>query len=200
MLITTFLDVIGRGEWSGIGSRRRKRCACQSSVFFLQRCDIKLSNRFDPLSPLFSSGRTDTGYADAVASTLTTTYTTGYTMSSRVQGAGWLGTPPWQSGSTQPSPQPISASPVADRRYGSGGIRPALIIGSSVVRNISLPEIRTLCYPGAKVKDITTPLPEAISQNPQMATVTVHVGFNDTKLASSELLKRYLMELIARLK
>jgi hypothetical protein len=68
-----------------------------------------------------------------------------------------------------------------------------------MVRNISLPGFRTLCYPGAKVKYFTTLLPEAISQNTQTDTVIVHVGFNDTKLASSELLKSDSMELIAKM-
>ena len=69
-----------------------------------------------------------------------------------------------------------------------------------MVRNISLPDIRTLWYPGATVKDMTTLLPEAISPNSKTHTVTVHVGFTDTKYVSSELLRSDFMELIAKRK
>ena len=38
----------------------------------------------------------------------------------------------------------------------------AVIIGSSMVRNISVPKAKTLCYPGARVQDITRLFPTVL--------------------------------------
>jgi hypothetical protein len=73
---------------------------------------------------------------------------------------------------------------------------PAVIIGSSMVRNISVPEAKTLCYPGARVQDITKQLLTFLRQMPGAGTVVVHVGSNDIRRASSEHLKIYFKELI----
>jgi hypothetical protein len=56
---------------------------------------------------------------------------------------------------------------------------PAVIIGSSMVRNISVPKAKTVLYPGARVQDITRLLPTVLPQMPGADTVVVHVGSKD---------------------
>ena len=57
------------------------------------------------------------------------------------------------------------------------------------MRHMSVPGAKTLCFPGAKVQDITMLLPVAVSQSPGADTVMVHVGLNDIMNGSSEHLK-----------
>jgi hypothetical protein len=62
---------------------------------------------------------------------------------------------------------------------------PAVIIGSSMVRNISVPKAKTLCYPGARIQDKTRLLPTVLPQMPGADTVVIHVGSNNNRRASS---------------
>lgn len=64
-----------------------------------------------------------------------------------------------------------------------------LLVGSSMVRHVTLPKAETLCFPGARVLDINSKLPSVLSEYPSAATVVVHVGSNDTSLQQSERLK-----------
>ena len=50
---------------------------------------------------------------------------------------------------------------------------------------------KTLCYSGARVQDITGLLPTVLRQILGADAVIVHVGSNDIRKASSELLKMY---------
>jgi hypothetical protein len=55
-----------------------------------------------------------------------------------------------------------------------------------MVRYISVPGAKTLCFPGAKVQDITRLLPEAVRQSPGAETVIVNVGLKDIMKGSSK--------------
>jgi hypothetical protein len=57
-----------------------------------------------------------------------------------------------------------------------------------MVRNISVPKAKIMCYPGARVQDIRSLLPTVLPQMPGADTVVVHVGSNDIRRASSELI------------
>jgi hypothetical protein len=61
--------------------------------------------------------------------------------------------------------------------------------------NISVPGAITLCCPGARVQDITRLLPTVLRQLLGADTVVVHVGSNDIRRASLELLKMDFKEL-----
>lgn len=64
-----------------------------------------------------------------------------------------------------------------------------LIVGSSVVRDVVLPEAKTLCYPGARVLNINSTILSSLLEYPSASAVVVHVGSNDTSSEQSEQLK-----------
>lgn len=75
-----------------------------------------------------------------------------------------------------------------------------LVVGSSIVRYISLPRAKTLCFPGATVQDITDTIPRCVRDHPSILTFVVHVGLNDIKYQQSEKLKRDFTFLLRALK
>lgn len=64
-----------------------------------------------------------------------------------------------------------------------------LVVGSSMVRNVSIRKAETFCYPGARIPDLNSMLPLLISKHSAASTVIVHVGSNDIKLQQSEKLR-----------
>jgi hypothetical protein len=68
-----------------------------------------------------------------------------------------------------------------------------------MVGNISVPGANILCFPVAKVQNITRLLSKAVSQSLGADTVIVHVGSKDIIKGSSEQLKMDFKELIGSL-
>lgn len=71
-----------------------------------------------------------------------------------------------------------------------------LIVGSPMVRNITLPAAKTLCYPGAHIQDIDSKIPQLLDENPSTTTIIIHVGTNDLRNNQSETLKKDFMKLM----
>lgn len=71
-----------------------------------------------------------------------------------------------------------------------------LIVASSMVRHITLPAAKTLCYPGARVQDIDSKIPQLLDENPSATTIIIHVGTNDLRNNQSETLKEDFMKLM----
>ena len=81
-------------------------------------------------------------------------------------------------------------------RWISSSFSPAVILGSSMVRNVTVPGAKTIPYPGAWVKNITKLLPNILCQDMDIDSIVVHVDFNDIMNGSSEHLKLDFKELI----
>ena len=75
-----------------------------------------------------------------------------------------------------------------------------LIIGDSIVRNVSVHGAHTLFFPGATVQTITDKVPDIIKSYPEVDRVVIHVGTNDIQKQQSELLKRDFISLFNVLK
>ena len=71
-----------------------------------------------------------------------------------------------------------------------------MILGSSLVRNVTIPGAKTMSYPGTRVNYITKLLPNVLRQDMEIDSIVVHVGFNDIMKGSSEKLKLDFKELI----
>ena len=71
-----------------------------------------------------------------------------------------------------------------------------LVVGSSMVRHISIPRAETFCYSGAQVSHITTQLPDIVHTHPAASSIITHIGSNDLKLQQSETLKADFKTLI----
>ena len=48
-----------------------------------------------------------------------------------------------------------------------------------MVRNVTVPDAKTMSYPRARVNDITKLLPNVLRQDMDIDSIVVHVGFND---------------------
>uniref|UniRef100_A0A674BQH6 SGNH hydrolase-type esterase domain-containing protein n=1 Tax=Salmo trutta TaxID=8032 RepID=A0A674BQH6_SALTR len=81
----------------------------------------------------------------------------------------------------------------------AGRIIATIVIRSLMVRHISVPGAKTLCFPEAKVQDINRLLPKAVRQSPGADTAVVHLGSNDIMKGSSEKLKMDFKEMIGSL-
>ncbi len=78
--------------------------------------------------------------------------------------------------------------------------RDAVIVGDSIVRHVraTLPEgkVRTHCFPGARVLDVSAQIPAILKGDESVAAVVIHMGVNDTKMRQTETLKRDFRSLI----
>ncbi|XP_068070353.2 uncharacterized protein isoform X3 [Danio rerio] len=75
------------------------------------------------------------------------------------------------------------------------------IIGDSIVRHVRAAsskgnKVRTFCFPGARVKNISTQIPTILGAAESPGAVVLHVGTNDTGLRQSEILKKDFRSLI----
>ncbi len=72
--------------------------------------------------------------------------------------------------------------------------RDAVIVGDSIVRHIraTLAEgkVRTHCFPGARVLDVSAQIPAILKGNESVAAVVIHAGVNDTKMRQTETQKK----------
>ncbi|KAL2076869.1 hypothetical protein ACEWY4_027536 [Coilia grayii] len=107
--------------------------------------------------------------------------------------------PPQHRSAEQSSPKPPAPRRVARERprHPLSSTRPvAVLIGSSMVRHVTLPRSETWCLPGARVEDVQTRVPEVVEQHPTASAIVVHVGSNVIRLQQSEKLKSDFTSLI----
>ncbi|XP_063048606.1 uncharacterized protein LOC134442300 isoform X2 [Engraulis encrasicolus] len=71
-----------------------------------------------------------------------------------------------------------------------------VLIGSSMVRHVTLRNAQTWCLPGALVADVQSNVPDALSQYPTATTLIVHAGSNDIRLQQSKKLESDFLCLI----
>ena len=90
----------------------------------------------------------------------------------------------WNSSIT--SPKQPSRRKITQERRSSPTV---LIVGSSMIQNVSIRKAETICYPGARIQDIDCMIPLLISKHPTASAITVQVGSNDIKRQASEHLK-----------
>lgn len=116
---------------------------------------------------------------------------------SHIRPQGCLRPPPapWRASIDDVGP-PSPISNQSSRRHRKGWIStanrhpPIIIIGSSMVRHISVPGAKTQCYPATTVKDNTGYLRSVLHQQPRA------LGSNYIKKGNSELIKQDFIELI----
>ncbi|XP_063063801.1 uncharacterized protein LOC134456363 [Engraulis encrasicolus] len=75
-----------------------------------------------------------------------------------------------------------------------------VLIGSSMVRHVTLRNAQTWCLPGALVADVQSNVPHALSQYPTATTLIVHAGSNDIRLQQSKKLESDFLSLINTLR
>ncbi|KAL2091709.1 hypothetical protein ACEWY4_011507 [Coilia grayii] len=96
-----------------------------------------------------------------------------------------------------PPPFNLSNRDPATPRHPPSSTRPvAVLVGSSMVRHVTLPRSETWCLPGARVEDIQTRVPKVVEQHPTASAIVVHVGSNDIRLQQSEKRKSDFTSLI----
>ncbi|XP_057193704.1 uncharacterized protein LOC130556584 isoform X2 [Triplophysa rosa] len=76
----------------------------------------------------------------------------------------------------------------------------AVVIGDSIVRNVRASstkgKVRTHCFPGARVLDVSAQVPEILKDEAKVGAVVLHAGVNDVRMRQSEILKRDFRSLI----
>ncbi|XP_063070845.1 uncharacterized protein LOC134461951 [Engraulis encrasicolus] len=75
-----------------------------------------------------------------------------------------------------------------------------VLIGSSMVRHVTLRNAQTWCLPGALIADVQSNVPHALSQYPTATTLIVHAGSNDIRLQQSKKLESDFLSLINTLR
>ncbi len=74
-----------------------------------------------------------------------------------------------------------------------------LIVGDSIIRNISSSTTTTCCFPQATVSDVNKELRNIVMKHKTAIRVIIHVGKNDIRKGQSELLKQDFSELFETL-
>ncbi|KAL0151007.1 hypothetical protein M9458_053520, partial [Cirrhinus mrigala] len=74
-----------------------------------------------------------------------------------------------------------------------------LIVGDSIIRNISSRTTTTCCFPQATVSDVNKELRDILMKHKTANQIIIHVGKNDIQKEQSELLKKDFSELIETL-
>ena len=103
-----------------------------------------------------------------------------------------------------PTVHPPAAAPAV--AGGRGGGHPprvsattTLVVGSSLVRGVVLPGVpdsETLCFPGARVRSLSRRLPAILDNHPGLQRIIIHVGTNDIRARTSEILARDYIAMI----
>ncbi|KAL0198137.1 hypothetical protein M9458_006677, partial [Cirrhinus mrigala] len=75
-----------------------------------------------------------------------------------------------------------------------------LIVGDSIIRNISSRTTTTCCFPQATVSDVNKELRNILMKHKTANRIIIHVGKNDIRKEQSELLKKDFSELIETLR
>ena len=75
-----------------------------------------------------------------------------------------------------------------------------IILGDSIIRNVSIFNARTIVFPGSTVVDITDKNQEVATSFPSADSLLLHVGTNDVGKRQSELLKSDFIRLFSVLK
>ncbi|KAL0146858.1 hypothetical protein M9458_057797, partial [Cirrhinus mrigala] len=75
-----------------------------------------------------------------------------------------------------------------------------LIVGDSIIRNISSRTTTTCCFPQATVSDVNKELWNILMKHKTANRIIIHVGKNDIRKEQSELLKKDFRELIETLR
>ncbi len=70
-----------------------------------------------------------------------------------------------------------------------------LIVGDSIIRNISSRTTTTCCFPQATVSDVNKELQNILMKHKTANRIIIHVGKNDIRKEQSELLKKDFTEL-----
>lgn len=95
----------------------------------------------------------------------------------------------YASVSPSPAPAPKYRNSASQGRGGPRWTRQTLVIGSSIVRDVILPEASTRCYPGARLGDIEGNLRLLKKSNNRYRRIVIHAGGNDTRRGQSEVTK-----------
>ncbi len=74
-----------------------------------------------------------------------------------------------------------------------------LIVGDSIIRNISSRTTTTCCFPQATVSDVNKELRNILMKQKTANQITIHVGKNDIQKEQSELLKKDFTKLFETL-
>ncbi len=74
-----------------------------------------------------------------------------------------------------------------------------LIVGDSIIRNISSRTTTTCCFPQATVSDVNRKLRNILMKHKTANRILIHVGKNDIRKEQSELLKKDFSELFETL-
>ncbi len=74
-----------------------------------------------------------------------------------------------------------------------------LIVGDSIIRNVSTRTTTTCCFPQATVSDVNKELRSIVMKHKTANRVIIHVGKNDIRIGQSELLKQDFSELFETL-
>ena len=78
--------------------------------------------------------------------------------------------------------------------------RDAVIIGDSIIRHVRATlgksKVHSHCFPGARVSEIATHVPEILNGDERVGTVVLHAGVNDIRMRQTEILKKDFRNLI----
>ncbi|XP_048048586.1 uncharacterized protein LOC125269682 isoform X3 [Megalobrama amblycephala] len=101
---------------------------------------------------------------------------------------------------TSPPPPPVFVStrnrfsPLREAERG------AVVIGDSIVRHVHATtakgKVRSHCFPGARVLDVSVQIPAILNGAETIGAVVLHAGVNDTRLWQTEVLKQDFRSLI----
>ncbi|XP_048025329.1 uncharacterized protein LOC125254654 isoform X3 [Megalobrama amblycephala] len=104
---------------------------------------------------------------------------------------------------TRTSPPPPPVFDVSTRNRFSPlreAERDAVVIGDSIVRHVHATtakgKVRSHCFPGACVLDVSVQIPAILNGAETIGAVVLHAGVNDTRLRQTEVLKQDFRSLI----
>ncbi|XP_048038357.1 uncharacterized protein LOC125263381 isoform X2 [Megalobrama amblycephala] len=104
---------------------------------------------------------------------------------------------------TRTSPPPPPVFDVSTRNRFSPlreAERDAVVIGDSIIRHVHATtakgKVRSHCFPGARVLDVSAQIPAILNGAETIGAVVLHAGVNDTRLRQTEVLKQDFRSLI----